>query len=82
VVVEAHGVDLQLALVARGAGVSLAPEPLLHRSRVRSRVQAFRIHGHDCRIGVWLVSGRLPTMFTPVATVLHAQLTRVLCGTP
>lgn len=80
VAVEAHGVELQLALVARGAGVSLVPKPLLHRSRVHSQVQAFRIHGHDCCIGVWLVSGRLPTMFTPVVTVLHAQLTRVLLG--
>jgi DNA-binding transcriptional LysR family regulator len=78
VAVEAHGVDLQLAIVARGVGVSLVPELLLQRSRVRSQVQAFRIHGYDCRIGVWLVSGRLSAMFTPVVAMLHAQLTRVL----
>ena len=78
VAVEAHGVELQLALVARGAGVSLVPKPLLRRSRVRTQVQALRIQGHDCRIDVWLVSGRLPTMFTPVVTTLQAQLAHVL----
>ena len=78
VAVEAHGIDLQLALVARGAGVSLVPQASLRRSRVRTQVHAFRVQGHDCRLGVWLVSGRLPTMLTPVVTMLHAHLARLL----
>jgi DNA-binding transcriptional LysR family regulator len=78
VAVEAHGIDLQLALVARGAGVSLVPQASLRRSRVRAQVHTFRVQGHDCRLGVWLVSGRLPTVLTPVVTMLHAQLARLL----
>lgn len=76
VAVEAHGLDLQLSLVARGAGLGLAPARMLRRSRFRSQVRPFRIRGHDFRVAAWTVYGRLPVAFTPVVTALSTQLVR------
>lgn len=78
VAVEAYGVELQLALVARGAGLSLVPQPVFHRSRVRTQVRAFHIREYEYRLGVWMVSDRLPVALTCVVTSLHDQLGRML----
>lgn len=78
VAVEAHGVELQLALVARGAGLSLVPQPVFNRSRVQTQLQTFRICDHDSRLGVWMVVDRLPKVLTRVVTSLHERLPDLL----
>jgi len=78
VAVEAHGVDLQLDLVARGAGLSLIPQPIVHRRHVQPQVHPFRIRDHDCRLEVWMVSERLPIVLTGVLTAQHEQLGRLV----
>lgn len=77
IAVEAYGFDLQLSLVARGAGLGLVPPRVRRRSRVRSQIRTFRIRGLDFRIAVWIVHGRLPAAVAPVVTALDEQFARV-----
>lgn len=81
VAVEAHGFDLHLSLVARGAGLGFVPPRALRRSRFRSQIRIFRIRGHDFRIATWLVHGRLPAALTPVVIALDQEIRRVLRNT-
>jgi DNA-binding transcriptional LysR family regulator len=80
VAVEAQGMDLQLSLVARGAGLGLVPAPVLRRSRLRSRLRTFRVRRHDFRVEVWIAHGNLPAGRTPVISALSDRLFRVFSG--
>jgi DNA-binding transcriptional LysR family regulator len=55
VAVEAYNYELQLALVARNRGLSLVPERILTRSRVRSRLRVLRISGLKFPMTIWTV---------------------------
>lgn len=80
VAVEAHGLGLQLSLVARGIGLGLVPVRVVARSRLRSKLQVLRLRGHDFRLVVWVVYARLPATLTPILTVLGEQLKRAVGG--
>jgi DNA-binding transcriptional LysR family regulator len=55
VAVEAYDYELQLALVAQGRGLSLVPERILARSRIKPRLQTLRVSGLDFPLTVWTV---------------------------
>jgi len=74
VAVEAYNYELQLALVAQGRGLSLVPERILARSRIKPRLQTLRVSGLDFPLTVWTVF-REP--FTGFEAVL-AELCRLL----
>ena len=74
VAVEAYNYELQLALVAQNRGLSLVPERILARSRLRSRLRALRVPDLNFPLAIWTVH-RQP--FLGLAPVI-AELNRVL----
>lgn len=74
VAVEVYGWDLQLSLVARGAGLALLPASILRRSRLRSRVRPFRVQGLEFELELWAVRGRPLGTLEPVAAALADAL--------
>jgi DNA-binding transcriptional LysR family regulator len=55
VAIEAYNYDLQLALVAQERGLSLVPERILTRSRLRSRLRVIDVSGLDFPLTLWIV---------------------------
>ena len=55
VAVEAYSYELQLALVAQNRGLSLVPERILKRSRLRARLRALRVPGLNFPLTIWMV---------------------------
>jgi DNA-binding transcriptional LysR family regulator len=55
VAVEAYNYELQLALVAQNRGLSLVPERIVKRSRLRTRLQALRMPGLNFPLTIWMV---------------------------
>src|SRR5438552_8295362 len=53
--VETYNYELQLALVARGRGLSLAPRGILSRSRMKRRLLIQRIAGIHFPLTVWML---------------------------
>lgn len=76
VAVEAYNYELQLALVAQNRGLSLVPERVLARSRLKSRLRPFRVEGLDFPLTIWTVHRQPFTGLEPVI----AELNRVLAG--
>jgi DNA-binding transcriptional LysR family regulator len=70
VAVESYNYELQLALVAEGRGLSLLPERILHRSRVRSRLRTLRVAGLEFPLTVWTVFREPFAGFEPVIAEL------------
>ncbi|MDR9177350.1 LysR family transcriptional regulator [Burkholderia multivorans] len=78
VAVEAFGSELQLSLVARGAGIGIAPPNALVRSAHRDALKIVPTDGLDTRIGVWMVHGALPGRLMRPAALLREALGAVL----
>ncbi|HWP34442.1 MAG TPA: LysR family transcriptional regulator [Thermodesulfobacteriota bacterium] len=76
--VEAWGFDLQLSLVARGAGLGLVPVRVLARHRLRSRLRRLRVRGLDFKLAVWIVRGQVAASLAPVLACLDRALRRRL----
>jgi DNA-binding transcriptional LysR family regulator len=74
VAVEAYNYELQLALVAQNRGLSLVPERILKRSRLRSQLRALHVPGLDFPLAIWTLH-RQP--FTGLDSII-AELSRVL----
>ncbi|USB83284.1 substrate-binding domain-containing protein, partial [Burkholderia cenocepacia] len=73
VAVEAFGSELQLSLVARGAGIGIAPPNALARSAHRDALRVVETAGLETRINVWIVHGALPgRLMRPVALLRDA----------
>ncbi|KVC33104.1 LysR family transcriptional regulator [Burkholderia pseudomultivorans] len=73
VAVEAFGSELQLSLVARGAGIGIAPPNALARSAHRDALKVVETAGIETRINVWTVHGTLPgRLMRPVALLRDA----------
>jgi DNA-binding transcriptional LysR family regulator len=72
--VEAYNYELQLALVAQNRGLSLVPERILIRSRVRARLRILRVAGLSFPLTIWTVQ-REPSMeLDPVISTLSGEL--------
>jgi DNA-binding transcriptional LysR family regulator len=74
VAVEAYNYELQLALVAQNRGLSLVPERILTRSRLRSRLRALRVPDLNFPLTIWTVHRQPFLGLDPVV----AELNRVL----
>jgi DNA-binding transcriptional LysR family regulator len=72
--VEAYSYELQLTLVAQGRGLSLVPERILARSRLRSRLRVLRVPGLNFPLTIWTVRREPLTGLEPVI----AELSRIL----
>lgn len=70
--VEAFGADLQLSLVARGAGVGLVTADLLATSPYRDQLKVLSVSDFRIDVIAWLVHRALPPRLeTPVALLLE-----------
>ncbi|KVR09908.1 LysR family transcriptional regulator [Burkholderia ubonensis] len=78
VAVEAFGSDLQLSLVARGAGIGIASPTALARSAHRDGLRVVRPSGLETRINIWFVHGALPGRLLRPVTLLRDALAEVL----
>lgn len=79
VAVEAYSYDLQLTLVAQNRGLSLVPERILMRSRLRSRLRPLRIPGLEFPLTIWAVHREsLPGLDRAIAELSQA-LVAELC---
>jgi DNA-binding transcriptional LysR family regulator len=74
VTVETYNYELQLALVAQNRGLSLVPERILNRSRLRSRLMPLRVPGLDFPLTIWLLHRQPFSGLDPIV----AELSRVL----
>ncbi|RQR43889.1 MULTISPECIES: LysR family transcriptional regulator [unclassified Burkholderia] len=78
VAVEAFGSELQLSLVARGAGIGIASPNALARSKHRDALRVVETAGLETRINVWIVHGALPGRLTRPVALLRDTLGEVL----
>jgi DNA-binding transcriptional LysR family regulator len=78
VAVEAYNYELQLALVAQNRGLSLVPERILKRSRMRSRLRTLSVVGLDFPLTIWMVNSHASAGFDPVLVELDRVLTERL----
>lgn len=76
VAVEAYSYELQLALVAQNRGLSLVPERILKRSRLRARLRALRVPGLNFPLTIWMVHCQPISGFDAVI----GELSRILRG--
>src|SRR5215467_11289137 len=78
VAVETYNYELQLALVARNRGLSLVPERVLSRSRLKSSVRALRFKGLNFPLTIWAVQRQsctgLDAVIGELSLVLMQQL--------
>jgi DNA-binding transcriptional LysR family regulator len=79
---ESWGITLQIAMVARGAGLGLVPERLIAESPHRASLRVITVEDFHPTLRVWLVrSGPLGALAAPV-NVLAATVRRVLAAEP
>jgi DNA-binding transcriptional LysR family regulator len=80
VAAESWGTALQLALVARGAGLGLVPERLIAESSHAGALR--RLHVEDFRptLGVLLIRGNVPADLGAALDVIAATVRRLLGG--
>ncbi|AOI77395.1 LysR family transcriptional regulator [Burkholderia sp. NRF60-BP8] len=78
VAVEAFGSELQLSLVARGAGIGIAAPNALARSAHRDALRVVETTGLETRINVWIVHGTLPGRLVRPVALLRDALGEVL----
>jgi DNA-binding transcriptional LysR family regulator len=76
--VETYNYALQLALVAQNRGLSLVPERILARSRLRSRLRVVSVPGLNFPLTIWTVQRQacigLDAVLTEMSQVLMKRL--------
>jgi DNA-binding transcriptional LysR family regulator len=77
---EVVGWDLQLSLVARGAGFGLVPAPFVRDHPLRERLQVFRLSGHTFRLGFWFAWRNDLGSLRPIAEALKRDFSTVVRG--
>ena len=63
VIAETWGNALQLAMVARGAGLALVTERLIHASPYRARLRVIEVRGFRPKVSVSMVRGEVLAAF-------------------
>jgi DNA-binding transcriptional LysR family regulator len=81
VLAETWGNTLQLAMVARGAGVGLVPERLLHVSPYRSRVRIIDVRGFRPKLSICMVRSEALSVFDQALDAMASAVKAVLSGT-
>ncbi len=78
VAVEAFGSELQLSMVARGAGLGVVSTPALARSRHRDALRVIDTADLEPGVNIWLVHAMLPGRLMRPVALLRDQLTDIL----
>ena len=81
VVAETWGNALQIAMVARGAGLALVTERLIHASPYRERLRVIEVRGFRPKVSVSLVRGEVLTAFDLALDAMAETVKGVLSGT-
>jgi hypothetical protein len=81
VTAETWGSILQLAMIARGVGLGLAPERLVHASPHRARLRIIEVRGFRPKILVSMVRGEVLTVFDDALDAMAQAVKTVLTGT-
>jgi DNA-binding transcriptional LysR family regulator len=81
VIAETWGNNLQLAMIARGAGLGLVPERLVHASPYRSRLRIVDIRGFRPKVSVSMVRGEVLAVFDKALDAMAQAVKGVLSGT-
>ena len=76
--VEAFGADLQLSLVARGAGVGLVTADLLATSAYRDQLKVLSVSDFRIDVIAWLIHRALPPRLEAPIALLLEQLKQVM----
>jgi DNA-binding transcriptional LysR family regulator len=74
VAVETYNYELQMALVARNRGFSLAPERILSRSRCKSSLRVVRLPGLNFPLTIWAIERQPCAGLDAVITELSRAL--------
>ena len=74
VAVETYNYELQMALVARNRGFSLAPERILARSRCKSSLRVVRLPGLNFPLTIWAIERQPCAGLDAVITELSRAL--------
>jgi DNA-binding transcriptional LysR family regulator len=74
VAVETYNYELQMSLVARNRGFSLAPERILTRSRCKSSLRVVRLPGLNFPLTIWAVERQPCAGLDDVITELSRAL--------
>lgn len=82
VAAETWGTALQLAMVARGAGLGLAPQRLIVESAHRSVLEVITVEDFCATLDVWLVRADAPGTPAAPIDVLAATVRKVLDSEP
>lgn len=78
VIAETWGNSLQLAMAARGDGIALAPERLVHTSPYRDQLQIIDVRGFAPKVAVSMVRGDVPSAFSTALDIMAAAIKTVL----
>ena len=81
VIAETWGNALQLAMVARGAGLALVTERLIHASPFQSRLRVIDVRGFQPKVAVSLVRGEVLPVFDQALDAMAEAVKGVLAGT-
>jgi DNA-binding transcriptional LysR family regulator len=81
VIAETWGNALQLAMVARGAGLAMVTERLIHASPYRSRLRVIDVRGFRPKLAVWMVRGEVLPAFEAALDAMADAVKGVLSGT-
>jgi DNA-binding transcriptional LysR family regulator len=80
--VEAFGADLQLSLVARGAGIGVITPDLLAISSYRSQLKVVTVTDFHLDVIAWLIHRALPPRLEAPVAMLLEQLKAVMAKRP
>jgi DNA-binding transcriptional LysR family regulator len=81
VIAETWGNSLQLAMVARGDGLALVPERMVHTSPYRDRLQIIQVRGFEPKVAVSMIRGAVPSAFSGALDIMTAAVKSVLTAT-
>jgi DNA-binding transcriptional LysR family regulator len=81
VIAETWGNALQLAMVARGAGLGLVTERLIHASPYRARLRIIEVRGFRPKLSVSMVRGEVFAAFDTALDAMAQAVKSVLTGT-
>ena len=78
VAAQSWGTALQLALIARNAGLGLVPERLVAESPHRAALKIIEVGDFHSQLAVWMVRGAAPGSFAAAVNDVAAAVRRIL----